>query len=77
MDSRIPRPRSAPGTSSDRPLALQVPPLDLEVVEWLEKVVPEVCPAAPSDLQDLHWHLGRRALVKFIRAQWARQQEQA
>lgn len=74
-DSRVPRPRPHPGDQPARPPVLQVPPLDPATVDWLERMVPEVVPAAPCDLQDLHWHLGRRALVKFIRVQLNKQQE--
>jgi hypothetical protein len=77
MDPRTPRSRRFPGESA--PTATQArpeaPPLDLAVVEWLERMAPEVRSLGNDGHGEIMYLLGRRELACRVRAEYDRQQE--
>ena len=74
-DARAPRRRPFPGDPAPQrpPARPKGPPLDLEVVEWLERTFPE--PALAESGALLH-ALGARSVARFVRAEYTRQQRE-
>lgn len=76
-DARYPRPRRLPGDPAAAPgatrTAPEAPPLDLGVVEWLERTFPEPTELTPP--ADYALAIGRRAVVRFVRNEYNRQQD--
>lgn len=75
-DARAPRTRTFPGEKGptaprERPKA---PLLELEVVEWLERLFPE--PTGAPGVEGVMYSLGARSVARFVRAEYQRQIEE-
>lgn len=76
-DARAPRHRLFPGEKGPQAPreSRKAPPLELEVVEWLESVAPEVVPCDLESANGIWFDHGRRSVALQARALYTRQQE--
>ncbi len=77
MDPRYPKVRRLPGDppAPKGPPRAQAPALDLAVVEWLERMVPEISPLPGMRSEDLWFTHGARHTVRRVRDEYERQQK--
>ena len=50
-----------------------VPPIDLALVEVLDRLFPEKLPEMDSPVRELYYRIGQRSVVTFLREQWKSQ----
>ena len=49
-------------------------PISRELIDWLEKTIPERCPDSMDPERDIWIYAGKRSLVRSLAAAFARQQ---
>lgn len=60
--------------SLKNPQTLDDIPLSRELIQWLEKTIPERCPDIADTERQIWMYAGKRALVRSLTAAYERQQ---